>query len=69
MQEYARRNLALAEAYTKDLPTGPALDFCQIPLTLANGTLDALANGKEKLSRSDVFALIEQLISVNMKAS
>ncbi|MBD2563403.1 squalene/phytoene synthase family protein [Nostoc sp. UIC 10607] len=69
MQEYARRNLALAEAYTKELPTGPALDFCQIPLTLANGTLDALANGKEKLSRSDVFALIEQLISVNMKAS
>ncbi|MBN4001172.1 MULTISPECIES: phytoene/squalene synthase family protein [unclassified Nostoc] len=70
MQEYARRNLALAEAYIKDLPTGgPALDFCQIPFTLANGTLDALANGKEKLSRSDVFALIEQLISVNMKAS
>ncbi|MBG1244989.1 squalene/phytoene synthase family protein [Nostoc sp. NZL] len=69
MQEYARRNLALADAYTKELPTGPALDFCQIPLTLANGTLDALANGKEKLSRSDVFALIEQLISVNMKAS
>lgn len=69
MQEYARRNLALAEAYTKDLSTGPALDFCQIPLTLASGTLDALANGKEKLSRSDVVALIEQLISVNMKAS
>ncbi|MBD0303880.1 MAG: phytoene/squalene synthase family protein [Tolypothrix sp. T3-bin4] len=69
MQEYARRNLALAEAYTKELPTGPALDFCQIPLTLANGTLDALANGKEKLSRSDVFALLEQLISVNIKAS
>ncbi|MBD2725368.1 phytoene/squalene synthase family protein [Nostoc sp. FACHB-892] len=69
MQEYARRNLALAEAYTKELPTGPALDFCQIPLTLANGTLDALANGKEKLSRSDVLALLEQLISMNMKAS
>jgi farnesyl-diphosphate farnesyltransferase len=69
MQEYARRNLALAEAYTKELPAGPALDFCQIPLTLANGTLDALANGKEKLSRSDVLALLEQLISMNMKAS
>ncbi|MFN6559200.1 MAG: squalene/phytoene synthase family protein [Nostoc sp. ChiSLP01] len=69
MQEYARRNLGLAEAYTKNLPTGPALDFCQIPLTLAYGTLDALANGKEKLSRSDVLALLEQLIGVNMKAS
>jgi len=69
MQEYARRNLGLAEAYTKNLPTGPALDFCQIPLTLAHGTLDALANGKDKLSRSDVLALLEQLIGVNMKAS
>jgi farnesyl-diphosphate farnesyltransferase len=69
MQEYARRNLSLATAYTNSLPTGPALDFCQIPLTLAHGTLDALANGKEKLSRSDVVAIIEQLIDVNLKAS
>ena len=69
LQEYARRNLALADAYTKSLPAGPALDFCQIPLTLAHGTLDALANGKEKLSRSEVIALIQQFISVNVKAS
>lgn len=69
LQVYARRNLALADAYTQSLPAGPALNFCQIPLTLAHGTLDALANGKEKLSRSDVVALIEQLISVNIKAS
>ena len=66
LQEYARRNLMLADAYTNSLPDGPALNFCQIPLTLAHGTLDALASGKEKLSRSDVYALIEQL---NMKAS
>ncbi|MBD2166763.1 phytoene/squalene synthase family protein [Calothrix sp. FACHB-156] len=69
MQEYARRNLALADAYTKHLPPGPALDFCQIPLTLAHGTLDALANGKEKLSRNDVLALLKKFIDVNMKAS
>lgn len=69
MQEYARRNLALADAYTKDLPAGPALDFCQIPLTLAHGTLDALANGKEKLSRNDVLALLKQFMNVNIKAS
>jgi farnesyl-diphosphate farnesyltransferase len=61
MQGYARRNLALADAYTTSLPVGPALDFCQIPLTLAHGTLDALADGKDKLSRSDVLALIEQV--------
>ncbi len=69
LHEYARRNLALADAYTNSLPAGPALDFCQIPLTLAHGTLDALANGKEKLSRNEVIALIEQFISVNIKAS
>lgn len=69
LQEYARRNLALADAYTSSLPAGPALHFCQIPLTLAHGTLEALANGKEKLSRSDVFALIEQLIGVNLTSS
>ncbi|MCC5636130.1 phytoene/squalene synthase family protein [Nostoc sp. CHAB 5844] len=69
MQEYALRNLALADAYTHALPAGPALNFCQIPLTLAHGTIDALAKGKEKLSRSDVIALLEQLNAVNVKAS
>lgn len=69
MHEYARRNLTLADDYANALPTGPALDFCQIPLTLAHGTLDALANGKEKLSRRDVLALIQQLIGASMKAS
>ncbi|QSJ17357.1 phytoene/squalene synthase family protein [Nostoc sp. UHCC 0702] len=69
LHEYAHRNLVLADAYTKSLPAGPALDFCQIPLTLAHGTLDALANGREKLSRNEVIALIQQFISVNVKAS
>lgn len=61
MHAYAQRNLTLADAYTSALPVGPALMFCRIPLALAHGTLDALANGQEKLSRSDVMALIEQL--------
>lgn len=61
MLAYARRNLVLADAYTNALPEGPALTFCQIPLLLAHGTLNALSNGKEKLSRSDVLALIEQV--------
>ncbi|MBS3028818.1 MAG: phytoene/squalene synthase family protein [Dolichospermum sp. DET50] len=69
LQKYARRNLILADAYTNSLPKGPALQFCQIPLALAHGTLDALANGKEKLSRSDVVSLIENLMGVNAKAS
>jgi farnesyl-diphosphate farnesyltransferase len=64
MQSYARRNLALADAYTNALPIGPALDFCQIPLTLAKGTIQALADGKNKLSRSDVLALVEQVTNM-----
>ena len=64
MHNYARRNLSLADAYIGSLPTGPALDFCQIPLTLAYGTLNALADGKDKLTRSDVLALLEQLTNM-----
>jgi farnesyl-diphosphate farnesyltransferase len=65
MLAYARRNLEMAYVYTNSLPVGPALDFCQIPLTLAYGTLDAIADGKEKLSRSDVAALLETFIGSN----
>lgn len=62
LHNYARSNLRLADLYIKSLPEGPALDFCQIPLTLAYATLDALSLGKEKLSRSDVLAILEKLI-------
>ncbi|TAE58239.1 MAG: phytoene/squalene synthase family protein [Nostocales cyanobacterium] len=68
LQKYARRNLVLADSYTNSLPPGPALQFCQIPLALAHGTLNALANGQEKLSRSDVYALIEKFMGVNVNA-
>jgi farnesyl-diphosphate farnesyltransferase len=65
LQQYARRNLKLADLYTQALPVGPALDFSQIPLTLAHATLDALNQGEEKLSRSAVMALIEQASSMS----
>ncbi len=61
MHNYARRNLTLADAYTASLPAGPALTFCQIPLALAHATLDALARGEQKLTRSAVMALVEQV--------
>jgi farnesyl-diphosphate farnesyltransferase len=60
MHGYARLNLKLADLYIQSLPDGPALDFCKIPLALAHGTLEALSLGKEKLSRSDVIALVEK---------
>ncbi|MGB3692196.1 MAG: phytoene/squalene synthase family protein [Spirulinaceae cyanobacterium] len=65
IHQYARHNLALADAYTNALPAGPAWDFCKIPLTLAHGTLSALAVGKEKLSRRDVMSLIEKVMTVS----
>ena len=60
MQAYARRNLALADAYTNALPPGPVLDFCTIPLALAYATLDSLARGNGKLSRSEVLQIVNQ---------
>lgn len=61
MFDYARYNLSLADSYTKALPKGPALQFCQIPLTLAHATLEVMALGKPKLTRSDVMALVERV--------
>jgi farnesyl-diphosphate farnesyltransferase len=60
MHAYARRNLAMADAYTSALPPGPALDFCSLPLALAHATLEALARGDGKLSRSDVLQIVNQ---------
>lgn len=60
MRGYAFENLMLADAYVQALPPGPALNFCQIPLILAHGTLDASVKGDIKLSRNQVLVLIEQ---------
>ena len=60
MHAYARRNLALADAYTSALPPGPVLDFCSIPLALAYATLESLARGDGKLSRSEVLQIVDQ---------
>ncbi|MGF1542779.1 MAG: squalene/phytoene synthase family protein [Pleurocapsa sp.] len=65
MQAYAHRQLKMAQLYTNALPgNSPALDFCQIPLVLATGTLDAIALGKNKLSRSDVLNLVGQFTNI-----
>ena len=62
---YARRNLALAEAYTQALPKGPARDFCALPLALAQATLDTMTNGLPKLSRSQVMAVVTQVTGLS----
>ena len=63
MFDYARYNLSLADSYTESLPKGPALSFCQIPLTLAHATLDVMALGKPKLTRDQVMALLAKIAS------
>lgn len=60
MHAYARRNLALADAYTSVLPPGPVLDFCALPLALAYATLEALARGAGKLKRDEVLQIVSQ---------
>lgn len=64
MQRYARRNLRLADAYTQALPKGPAMLFCRIPLALAHATIDALSQGREKLTRQDVMEIVAPLSQV-----
>lgn len=68
MQRYARRNLKMADAYTRALPKGPALLFCRIPLALATATIDALAQGREKLTRADVMAIVTPLLGIGKSA-
>ena len=60
---YAEENLALGNEYMKDIDSRSILLFCKIPLALANKTLKALKNGREKMSRSEVEATIEEIKS------
>lgn len=62
MFAYARRNLALADEYVKDIQTETIANFCKIPLALAHATLDALTAGKEKMSRADVTEIVSQVV-------
>jgi farnesyl-diphosphate farnesyltransferase len=62
MFAFARKNLELADRYIVDIKTKSILTFCKIPLTLAHGTLDALMNGKEKMSRMDVIKAVSKAV-------
>ena len=61
MLQYARSQLAQAEAYALKLPPAPFEALIHIPLALAKATLDALARGESRLSRSDVLFILEQI--------
>lgn len=55
---YARRNLSRGDVYVEGFPAGPAREFCRGPQGLAYATLEALARGEAKLSRSVVLELV-----------
>lgn len=62
MLAYSKRNLQQAALYTQSLPQGPIYEFCSIPLALAQATLEAVEAGQEKLSRSAVLHLVQQIV-------
>ena len=61
MHAYARKNLKDAEAYAQELPGSSFSYFLKIPLVLALATLDALARGEQKLSRTAVLRLVSSV--------
>ena len=63
MQDYARSNLKEFDDYLQELPATTFLDFVRIPRALAYATLDAIAEGREKLSRTEVLKIVSGLKS------
>jgi len=63
MLAYARNHLRTADIYCDGIKTDSIFTFCKIPLVLAHGTLDAIEAGKEKLSREEVLALVNQVVN------
>lgn len=58
---YANENLAQADLYVKSIKNKRILMFCKVPLALAHSTLKALKSGREKMSRTEVEGIVEQL--------
>ncbi len=57
---YARRNLTLAREGVKTMPRDAFKYLVEIPLLLAEATLDVLESGKEKLTRIQVLKIVQQ---------
>jgi farnesyl-diphosphate farnesyltransferase len=60
MFEYARRNLDLAKAGVTSMPNSSFKFFVEIPLRLAEATLDAIETGVGKLTRDQVMKIVAQ---------
>ncbi|MEX1071791.1 MAG: phytoene/squalene synthase family protein [Anaerolineales bacterium] len=61
MQDYARHHLGKFDEYLPQLAATTFADSVNIPRALAYATLDALAKGREKLSRAEVIKILHNL--------
>jgi farnesyl-diphosphate farnesyltransferase len=61
MAGYASKNLRLARQGITEMPGNSFKYFVEIPLTLAEATLEALQQGKQKLSREQVMQIIDNI--------
>lgn len=61
--DYAHENLRLGEEYLKDIKTRTITLFCKIPLKLAKRTLQAMEDGRDKMSRLEVEEVVEEVKS------
>ncbi|MEH7386646.1 phytoene/squalene synthase family protein [Bacillus sp. JJ1521] len=59
--KYAEENLAKADEYMKSLKKRSIILFCRLPLALAHKTLNALKEGREKISRAEVEQTVEEV--------
>jgi farnesyl-diphosphate farnesyltransferase len=62
MFDYAWGNLEKADEYMKELETKNIILFCKIPLALAKKTLTAMDEGKEKMTRVEVEATVDEIL-------
>lgn len=62
MFHYAAENLEAAKLYMKDIKNKKILLFCKIPLSLANKTLEAMRQGREKITREEVNQTVDQIL-------
>lgn len=61
MFAYADTNLKLADEYMEDIENKKIILFCKIPLALAKRTLKAMQDGREKISRTEVEDIVEDI--------
>jgi farnesyl-diphosphate farnesyltransferase len=66
MHHYAQRHISLAEAYARTLnqDSFSCAYFIKTPLALAYATLNALARGEAKLTRTEVLQLLQHIDDV-----